>query len=89
MHAGEASDAGLAQEAETLRQAVDGALAQCLHVLYGVTLPHRDPDWGGMEVAHSSPISPEPYTHPSKAPVAACLQKWCLQCHVCSIRARR
>lgn len=51
--AGTAHDTTAAQEAEALRQAVDGALAQCLHVLYGVALPSRDPDWGGMEVLQS------------------------------------
>ena len=29
------------------REAVDGALAQCLYALYGIDLPHRNADWGG------------------------------------------
>lgn len=29
------------------REAVDGALAQCLFALYGIDLPHRNADWGG------------------------------------------
>lgn len=33
-----------------LERQVEGALAQCLHVLYGIDLPHRNPDWGDMEV---------------------------------------
>ena len=28
------------------REAVDGALAQCLFALYGIDLPHRNADWG-------------------------------------------
>ncbi|KAK9841857.1 hypothetical protein WJX81_007591 [Elliptochloris bilobata] len=34
------------EEAGAAREAVDGALAQCLYALYGVDLPHRDADWG-------------------------------------------
>ncbi|CAL8466575.1 g6111 [Coccomyxa elongata] len=38
-----------AEETGLLKARLEGAMAQCLHVLYGVDLPHRDPDWGSME----------------------------------------
>lgn len=39
-----------AEEVTTVEMRIESALAQCLHVLYGVDLPHRDSDWGSMEV---------------------------------------
>lgn len=43
-----------ADETGSLKTRLEGAMAQCLHVLYGVDLPHRDPDWGSMEVCFSA-----------------------------------
>lgn len=43
-----------AEEVTTVETRIESALAQCLHVLYGVDLPHRDPDWGSMEVGVST-----------------------------------
>ena len=40
------------EERKSLKARLEGAMAQCLHVLYGVDLSHRDPDWGSMEVCY-------------------------------------
>jgi hypothetical protein len=37
-------------EERSLEERIDGAVAQCLHMLYGVALPYRDPEWGSMQV---------------------------------------
>ena len=75
---GAAGGATLAQEAEALRQAVDGALAQCLHVLYGVALLHRDPDWGGTEVPHSTSTLYRPASCFSTMQYSLCSPAWAL-----------
>ena len=64
---------GNSEEAEgtaTLDARVEGALAQCLHVLYGVELPHRDPDWGSMEVSHPNMRCPRPCLPCDIAPIS-------------------
>ena len=40
-------DSPAADASAATREAVDGALAQCLFALYGIDLPHRSADWGG------------------------------------------
>lgn len=38
---------------EEVRQQIEGVMAQCLYLLYGVDIPHRDESWGsGAQVIH-------------------------------------
>lgn len=40
---------------EDVRQQIDGVMAQCLYLLYGVDITHRDESWGsGAQVSPSS-----------------------------------